>query len=241
MRFMFVNVQSVTNKIGILDDLFRHYGVNVACLSETWLRRSDAESLIIGDMLVASHFSRSVNTHGGSLILLRPNTNYTIVNEINNCSVEMHCEFAATFLRDMKLILISVYRPPSGNFYVFLDKIELALNFVDVRSIRVIIGGDFNIHFGTSDVKVKLLRDLMNSFNLTDYVFFHTRGNRTLDNVFANFHIPGVEHVEPVADHASIVIRFECLLSKPLKLKRIIRPITDRGKFILYSSLSTYA
>ena len=204
---MFVNVQSAVNKIGILDDLFRHCDISVACLSETWLRRSVAETLSVGDMVVASHFSRSSHIHGGSLILLKYNMNYDVIDEINNCSIEMHCEFTASFLRDMKLILVSVYRPTGGNFNLFLDKIEFVLNSIDARICRVIIGGDFNIHFGNSDVRVKLLRDLMNRFNLTDHVNFHTRGNSTLDNVFADFRIIGVDHVEPVADHACIVCK----------------------------------
>jgi hypothetical protein len=54
--------------------------------------------------------------------------NYTNVVEIENNSVERCIEISAIELSFPNVIIVCIYRPPSSDFDIFADKLEIVMN-----------------------------------------------------------------------------------------------------------------
>lgn len=108
--------------------------------------------------------------------------------------------------------------------------------------MHIILGGDFNVRFGTGDARELKLCTTLRMYGLRPLVDFPTRRVNCLDNIFTNVD-PGHISVKPVdlslSDHLGLDVllnsRVHERYSRP---NRIIRPITCRGRFLLFSMLS---
>lgn len=124
---------------------------DVACITEHWLTDKTQHKIVIPNYDVASCICRASSIHGGSLILLRSHTKSKPIDYINQLSIERQVEMAAVKLYESDLAIISLYRPPLGDVNIFLEQIDLALNFLIGLSINyIIVAGDYNINFLTS-------------------------------------------------------------------------------------------
>jgi exonuclease III len=86
------------------------------------------------------------------------------------------------------LLVICVYRSPSGNFDYFINELEKVLKFLHIIKTEFIICGDFNVNFlNETERKTKLLL-LLQSFNVFNTVQFPTRitesSSSIIDNIF---------------------------------------------------------
>jgi hypothetical protein len=88
------------------------------------------------------------------------------------------------------LIIICIYRSPTGNFNYFLNQSESILNKIYKVSTDLNLYGDFNINHLDHTPKKHFLVSLLASFNLFSTVKFPTRifnNSRTLiDNIYIN-------------------------------------------------------
>ena len=89
-----------------------------------------------------------------------------------------HCDF--------NLYILTVYRPPKGDFDAFLANIEEILNRLGTNK-KIILAGDFNVHFGTNENEAVALCDIMQSFGFKQTINVPTRLLNCLDNIFINF------------------------------------------------------
>lgn len=107
-------------------------------------------------------------------------------------SIERQFEVAAiTFQSESlsKIILIGLYRPPLGDFNIFLNNFHELLQ--QIHRTKFIIIGDFNINvINKSDPKVKSFQNLLDSFNLKWEINSPTRvtsqSATAIDNVVSN-------------------------------------------------------
>lgn len=61
-----------------------------------------------------------------------------------------------------KTIVIAIYRPPSRNIEVFIEKLrQLIFVLNQEKLVKVFIAGDFNINF---DVETKITKGIANVF-----------------------------------------------------------------------------
>ncbi|KAK9885566.1 hypothetical protein WA026_012319 [Henosepilachna vigintioctopunctata] len=105
-----------------------HWGFKLAIskcyrVAENWYNPSSLPVAIIPGYTQVAAFCRTSSIHGGTLIFVNYDLEFKIV-EIADLCVERHCEFCTVKL---KFILtyatfVSVYRPPAGNYDLFLQR-----------------------------------------------------------------------------------------------------------------------
>jgi hypothetical protein len=85
---------------------------------------------------------------------------------IECCSVQLESEFSSTYV-------LAIYRAPTGDYELFLNKLERILNYLYKPKAEFIIGsGDININYLTESYNKQCLNSLLTSFNLMSIVKF---------------------------------------------------------------------
>ena len=69
---------------------------------------------------MASAFTRKTRIHGGSIIFCKKELEYRERCDITKCSSEIDCEISAVEILSMNLIIVTIYRSPSGDLECFL-------------------------------------------------------------------------------------------------------------------------
>lgn len=186
------NIQSITNKLNQITLHLHEKQADFATLNEHWLRKEVINKCIIKGYNIASIFCRNNNIHGGTLILVNDQISYKERIDLRMLSVEMHVEIAAIEIQKYKTTVVSVYRPPSGDFDLFLMKINILLSIIEneIATENVIVAGDFNINFTQLSKNRNRLIDCFRSYNLhitTNEPSRITINSKTcIDNVFTN-------------------------------------------------------
>ena len=207
-------------------------------LSEHWLKPNESEALQFKNYVVKSHFSRPDSSHGGSMILCQKPFHCFSLDCIKLLSLERHCEISAITLSKINLVVINIYRPPSGNFDLFLEILTELFTNINSLTKNIILAGDFNVIFNTDNLLKNRLCDFMHCFGLRPIVDFPTRYQNRIDNVFTNIDSDfyAVNKAEFLfTDHSGIKLN---LTIPHIKTEQVVhqsfRPITSIGKFRLF-------
>ena len=123
INLIHLNIQGITNKLNDLTVLLNESEAEIACVTESWLTKEEAQIFGLQNWITAASFSRTNFIHGGVTIFCK-NQNYVNLSEINELSVEMDCEATSILFPDKKLIVVVIYRSPNGNFVSFLEILE---------------------------------------------------------------------------------------------------------------------
>jgi exonuclease III len=129
----------------------------------------------------------------GACIFIQEDQNFTTINLQKFCE-ERGIEIVAIQVKfnKEKVIIVCVYRAPSGDYDYFLNKLDCILHSLHRYNSEFIQCGDINININinyleSNSRKIKL-EDMLNSYNLKDAVYFPTRitnNSATLiDNIF---------------------------------------------------------
>ena len=123
------------------------------------------------------------------------------------------CEFVAEFcgieISCIKTIIITIYRSCVGDFGIFLVKLEAFLQSISNQYNKLVLIGDFNIHFKITSGNLNELVCLLGSFGLTVTISENTirvtaRSASCIDNILTNPEEDGYEVgvVDPcLSDH----------------------------------------
>ena len=88
----------------------------------------------------------------------------------------------------INLLIICLYRSPTGDFAYFLDQLDLVLCRLYKVSSNIVKCGDFNVNFLETTARVHKLESLMASFRLFSAITFPTRNSGSphtvIDNIF---------------------------------------------------------
>ena len=147
--------------------------LDIICITEHWLNSNESDFFQIKNYCVASISCRSELCHGGTLIAVKETLDYKPLFHLNNISVEKHCEIAAVKIENFNVV-VNIYRSPNGDFNVFMEILEKLLNKIGINN-KVIISGDFNVRFNTSDRFNTTLIDLLKTFGFEQTMFDNTR------------------------------------------------------------------
>jgi len=85
--------------------------------------------------------------------------------------------------------IIAIYRAPSGNFDLFISKLDTILRKLYTVSTEYIICGDINIDYLVDNDKKSQLEALLKTCNLTSVVNFPTRTQKHSGTAFDNIFI----------------------------------------------------
>lgn len=140
---------------------------------------------------------------------------------------------------NLKLYILSVYRSPSDCFDTFLGKLNDSLNLIGWDA-RVVIAGDFNVHFGTDSIECMDLCGMLGSFGFSRTIMDATRGENCIDNIFVNFEVEDCQigqHDTDFSDHRAqwINLPVSSSMRDGRRTSFICRPITGMGKVKFFS------
>lgn len=248
--FMFnifhVNVQGLISKIDEIETLLSDLNINVMCLTEHFVMFDNLINIQFSNHIISSYFSRANHIHGGSLIIVEKSLKVNEVAPIKEQSIECHIEICAVCIHVNKknIIIISAYRPPSGNIHWFINNLTNALNIAYNLSDSVILCGDFNIDMKQKCQNTDVLFDVFESFELntttSDYtrVFTNVHGHTSfsaIDYMVSNLPKNNIkcELLNPnIADHLAHMLSIN--MNEPIrntneKISFNTRPISDEN------------
>lgn len=152
-----------------LELLFADKNPDIVSVVEHWCNSDSVKSMVIPGYIQANYYCRSNRIHGGSMIYVKTGMKMKNLG-VSLYSVEMDFEVCGTIVMadNIRFGIISVYRPCSGNFDVFLDSmfytINYSLKFVDT----IFVCGDLNIDFLKKNCQMcKKFVDLLECFGLS--------------------------------------------------------------------------
>lgn len=241
-KLFHINIQSLRNKYNELEAFLLDSGkdYDAICLSEHWLFPQEIINFTFNNHIVASHFSRSIHIHGGVLILLKSSLQFLPLVNINDLSIEMQCEICAVEVVRYNLILITIYRQPKGDMDVLLNILHQAFNLISPKR-DIILCGDFNVQFGTNHRDCFTICDFLESNGFERMIHENTRLANCIDNIFINFKndnsIANVIDAN-LSDHKGQEFTTNFCNNASTKIKTPYRPITLKGKLLLYDKIS---
>ena len=129
-----------------------------------------------------------------------------------------------------------LFRAPSGNFDLFLSKLDVVLRNLYTATLEYIVCGDINIDYLIDSDRKSRLDALLKTYNLTSVVNFPTRIQKNsataIDNIFIDTSKMGNYSISPIinglSDHdAQLIILHSYNSRPPSKKYRLIRNIND--------------
>jgi len=234
---MLLNARSLRNKLLEFRCMVATESVDIICITESWLavERRDFVGEFDIPGYVMYHRDRGQRAGGGVMIYARSFL-HTVLK-----TIDLPHEILGIELRALgqTLHLYLVYRPPGGT--VECDR-ELYTSLSDLlQDEAAIVLGDFNCRVDWRlDVSVgegARLLDFKNDNFLTQMVMAPTRGDNTLDLVFATDEdlVSGVTVGECLgsSDHHVVSFRVRCSVhqERPQAMERLNLRRADYGRF----------
>ena len=139
--------KSNRTKIKLLEDMAHENDSAIIALTETHLNSDINDAEVSINDYELHRCDRSNRSHGGVIIFTKKIYRSVKILEIANTQ----CEVIGVLLKDIKTIIICIYRPPkSGNKLIFqeiCDKIQFTINNFASQAQKVILCGDLNFPF----------------------------------------------------------------------------------------------
>lgn len=169
--FSHVNVQCLRNKLTETEAFISSVSAGVFCVSEHWASDEELDSLALENFTIMSRFCRRQQIHGGSAIFVRNDVindykfrDFDVTRFCSEVNIELRCCVFA--LNCLKVYVLTVYRLPLGNVQSSFVQLNSCLNYITRKKYNIILCGDFNIGLMSSHLNTKILRYLLNSYNI---------------------------------------------------------------------------
>ena len=119
----------------------------VICLTEHHLRLDELKSINLSPYILGTQSCRQTYKQGGTAIFISQKMQFHTIN-LEHFNKEKDLETCALkiSLPQKTIIIICIYRSPTGNFKYFINQLELMLISLYKVTTHIIICGDFNIN-----------------------------------------------------------------------------------------------
>jgi hypothetical protein len=218
------------NKLQELETFLFDKNFQAVCLCEHWLRESESQLYFPHGYSLISNYSRVKHIHGGVAIYVADNISATELNFSDLCS-EMEFEICAVVLESARVVLLELYRSPSGSFDVFIERLEILLYRLErFKDYKVIICSDLNIDVRYKSMRSDIFLCVLRRFGFYCGNFSPTRGSSCLDNIVCNLDswCYSVDVHNPcLSDHFALSMSLDACaittpeLEKPFRFRRI--------------------
>ncbi|PNF23822.1 hypothetical protein B7P43_G15913 [Cryptotermes secundus] len=151
----------------------------------------DLLHLTLEGYLLGSSFCRRNLQRGGVCIFIKKDKCFNKIDISCHCT-EKDLEICAVQLgtKSSNLIILGLYRSPSGDFNQFLKGLDAALKYLYNPKSEFLICGDINIDYLSDSNRKKQLNSLLKTYNLVHTVNFATRiqkdSSSAIDNIFVD-------------------------------------------------------
>ena len=170
------NIRGLTHKTDELLISLSDINPQFLCVTEHHLLPDEINSVHLWQYNLGTYFCRKLYKQGGVSIFVLKNIQFQKI-DLNQYVKEKDFEVCALNLRvaSTNLLIICLYRSPTGDYTYFLNQLELVLNKLHKVSTNIILCGDFNINFLENTSRITCLESLLASFNLYSTIKFPTR------------------------------------------------------------------
>lgn len=187
------NIQSLRAKTFELEVFLDTKRPSILCFTEHWLHEEEVP-VINGYYMSACHYRRGA--HGGSCIYINDQYESFKMDEIMSLSVDNILECSCCRVKELKLIIVCIYRTPRSDVDTFIDRMVQILEALDSKSLNnyIAICGDFNLDLlaieGTQKLRANCFLNTLLSYGYRQTVYEATRITATtqtlIDNIFVN-------------------------------------------------------
>jgi exonuclease III len=201
---------------------------HVMCLTEHHLKDYEINNLPVDHYTLGAKFCRLKFKNGGVCIFVHEDFEFSTISLDKYCK-EKDIEVCAVKLNthSTKLIILAIYRSPSGNFNNFLKNLDSALNMCYSNNFEFVICGDINVNYLENCTKRLQLDALLQTYNLTGTVTFPTRKTDTSTSAIDNIFLSRTKKytIDPfingLSDHEAQILGIDNIVSPT---KKIISP-----------------
>jgi len=144
------------------------------------MKQNELQQILLNEYNLGAYFCRTSCTKGGVCTYVHKSLN------LENLDLEQYCTEKDFEVCAVKLDLnitrtcvITIYRAPSGNFNLFINKLDTLLSILYNLTLEYIICSDINIDYLVNSDRKKQLETLLKTYNLTGTVNFPTRSQKT--------------------------------------------------------------
>lgn len=208
IRTYYINTQSLFNKFNEIDQLLSDNNIDILCIAEHWLKEHTLKYCNFKNFVIANAFCRSNSIHGGVIIYVRELYKTKKLAHLDKLSQEIHCEICAVEITSFNIIIICIYRSPSGNINMFFNIVSQLLDMVREGNKKIFIYGDFNIDILSNTVDKTAFCDLIKSYNFDFLINDITRpkSGTCLDNCITNYKVGSNAYIldNTISDHVGI-------------------------------------
>ena len=211
-----MNVQSLKSKMNKFRKI--QFNLDHIGITESWLNDGDIDWQLDLNGYRIFRLDRLVTLRkSGGVACYVPDryVNHTrVVDELSLIDKDIECIGIMTCFPGHKYrVIITVYRPPHGNYNNCYDKLEKMLKLPFMRNREVWIMGDLNVNSrARGNPKCKKMREFLRDSKMkylnTNPTYFHPFGRSTIDHTYTN-----CEHVSEHGvvndlngDHAPIYV-----------------------------------
>ena len=188
-----LNIRSLANKFDAFKNVLNslNHAFSIISLTETWLNDQTSENFKLNNYNFVC--SNRANRKGGGVgFYISNNLNYKLRTDLNEEGIieSLFIEIISTTSKN--IIIGNIYRPLSGHFEIFENKLNEILANVDKTKKISYLTGDFNIDLVKSDVCEYSNRFCVQLFTSSFFPLINkptriTQHTATLiDNIFTN-------------------------------------------------------
>lgn len=184
-----INVQSLSNKINRILALTKDKNYSIITITEHWQTHEKVNSIVIPKYRVISAYCRTTHIHGGVLIMVNNKFCGKTINVEEFCS-EKDIELCAVHLPEIKMVVVAVYRSPTGSENIFFENLSIVLQkiMINYRDNNILVAGDYNIDVLKHSPNVERLLETMSQANLygafSEPSRITTGEGKCIDNIF---------------------------------------------------------
>jgi exonuclease III len=162
---------------------------HILCLREHHMAEQDLLHLSINAYQLGSSFCRKGLQKGGVCIFVKEDQLFNKIDISRHCK-EQDLEICAIQLvtKSSNLIILSLYRAPSGDINEFLKRLDAILMYLYSPKSEFIICGHINMNCLNENSHKHQINSLLKTYNLSHTVSFATRvqnsSSTAIDNIF---------------------------------------------------------
>ena len=184
--------QNICGLKGKIDELISSMSPNfphILCLSEHHLKHTELDQINIEGFKLCTPYCRQTMKRGGVCIFIQKGLECTKI-DVNRYCKDQDIEICILNLKTttFSFHIMAVYRAPTGNFNLFLNRLDDSIKSIYRANLNLILCGDINIDYLTENDRKRQLDSMLQTYNLTAIVNFPTRSqgvsSTTIDNIF---------------------------------------------------------
>lgn len=189
---------------------------DVFIITEHGFKNESINFLKIENYELSTFYIRNVHKGGGVAVFVKKSILFSEYK--TTICMEKDFEAAGIYVNNIigsKILIIGLYRSPSGNNNEFFMKLDTLLNNLTLKAQKFILIGDFNINvLENNKAETLILKDLLKTYNLEWFINSPTRVTATsataIDNVISNITNMTVSLiVTAVADHDAQLVTID--------------------------------